>query len=57
MCCAAGEIAGCERGETGEVCAREEERIEPVDAAFVSRMCQCALYVEGGMGVAYAFRR
>jgi hypothetical protein len=34
--CAAGLIAGCEGGEAGEVGFGEEERVEPVNSAFVT---------------------
>jgi hypothetical protein len=34
--CAAGLVAGCGGGEAREVGFGEEQRVEPVDAAFVS---------------------
>lgn len=39
MCRAAGLIAGTRGGEAREVRLGEEERVEPVDAAFVSGGC------------------
>jgi len=55
VCCAAGKVAGCEGGKAREVWAGEEERIKPVDAAFVPRDCQYALCLKDR--AAYAFRR
>ena len=34
--CAAGLVARGEGGEAGEICFGEEERVEPVDSAFVA---------------------
>jgi hypothetical protein len=36
VCCAAGQVARREGGETREVGFGEEERVEPVDAALVA---------------------
>lgn len=36
MGCAAGLVARGEGGEAGEICFGEEERVEPVDSAFVA---------------------
>jgi hypothetical protein len=40
VCGAASLITGARRGEAREVRLGEEERVEPVDAAFVSGRCQ-----------------
>jgi hypothetical protein len=39
VCCAAGEVAWREGREAREVRAGEEERVEPVYAAFVAGVC------------------
>jgi hypothetical protein len=57
--CAAGLVARGRGGEAGEVGFGEEERVEPVDAAFVAGEVLVTGQMYGNWGgiVAYAFRR